>query len=208
MDKATTTFQKLAFARCFIEIFATKPLPKTVSLEMDGGEKVSIEVEFEWLPPTCTKCKCFGHDESQCPAIEVWRQKVSSPKDKANPNDENKQGNEDVQGNVQKHDDLGKQMKNQSLCILEQFAKGDVHCNRLMNEQDQIVQEQLGVGVKVQNKSDQIAQEQVVQVNEQSKQGQVEQVHIQPVQDVCSMQPEQMNINSSVQKDIQSDTSC
>ena len=57
MDKATITFEKLAYARCFIEIFVTKTLPKTVLLEMDGGEKVSIEVVFEWLPPTCTKCK-------------------------------------------------------------------------------------------------------------------------------------------------------
>ena len=96
MDKATITFEKLAYARGFIEIFVTKTLPKTVLLEMDGGEKVSIEVVFEWLPPTCTKCKCFGHVESQCSAIEVWRPKVSSPKDKANPNDWNKRGNEDA----------------------------------------------------------------------------------------------------------------
>ena len=80
-------------------------------------------------------------------------------------------------------------MQNQRLCILEQVAKGNVHCNRLMNGQDQIVHEHSGAGVEVQNKIDQITHEQHVQVNKQSRHGQEEQVQIQPVQDVSSMHP-------------------
>jgi len=71
MDKATSSFEKLAFARCFIEINVAKPLAKTVALEVEGREKVIIEVEYEWIPPTCTKCKCFGHEDLQCPTKTV-----------------------------------------------------------------------------------------------------------------------------------------
>jgi len=61
MDKATSPFEKLAFARCFVDITAKKPLAKSLTLEIEGGENVNIEVEHEWVPSTCSKCQCFGH---------------------------------------------------------------------------------------------------------------------------------------------------
>jgi len=36
MDKATTSYERIAYARCFIKINAKKPLPKSVSLETEG----------------------------------------------------------------------------------------------------------------------------------------------------------------------------
>jgi len=77
MDKATTAYKKLAFARCFVESSAKKPLPKSLCMEVEGGEKVNIEVEHEWVPPTCKQCPCFGHVESQCPTKETWVPKVT-----------------------------------------------------------------------------------------------------------------------------------
>ena len=45
---------------------------------MGGEEKAKIDVEYEWVPPTCSKCKCLGHIDYQCPK-EMWR-----PKEMAN----------------------------------------------------------------------------------------------------------------------------
>jgi len=53
-------------------------LSESIFLEVDGGEKVNIDVEYEWIPPTCKKCLCFGHMEPHCPTKETW-----VPKDKS-----------------------------------------------------------------------------------------------------------------------------
>ena len=78
MDKATTSMERVAFARCFVEISANAPLKIFVWLEVEEEEKVNIDVEYEWIPHTCTKCKSFGHIAAQCPTKEVWRPVVSS----------------------------------------------------------------------------------------------------------------------------------
>jgi len=48
-------------------------LQNSVLLEVEGGDKIQIAIEYEWVPPTCTKCSCFGHVESQCPTVAVWK---------------------------------------------------------------------------------------------------------------------------------------
>jgi len=78
MDKATTSVEKLAYAICFIEISANKPLQSSVVLGIEGGEKAVIVVEYEWLPPRCSKCNSFGYNDFQCPTKESW-----IPKDKS-----------------------------------------------------------------------------------------------------------------------------
>ena len=75
MDKATTSLETISYARCFVEISANTPLKKYVWLETDREEKVKIDVEYEWVPPVCTKCACFGHLDIQCHSKEVWRVK-------------------------------------------------------------------------------------------------------------------------------------
>jgi len=70
MDKATTSFERIAYARRFIQIYANKPLPNAVCLETEG--KVNIEVEYDWIPPTCKKCKYFGHVDIHCPTKMSW----------------------------------------------------------------------------------------------------------------------------------------
>jgi len=59
MDKATTTLERIADARCFAEISAHIPLKKFVWLEVEGEEKTMIDVEYEWVPLTCSKCQCL-----------------------------------------------------------------------------------------------------------------------------------------------------
>ena len=38
-------------------------------------KKAKIDVEYEWVPSTCSKCKCFGHIDYQCPTKKMWRPK-------------------------------------------------------------------------------------------------------------------------------------
>ena len=75
MNKATTSLERISYARCFVEISANTHPKKYVWLETDGQEKVKINVEYEWEPPVCTKCDCFGHLDIQCHSKEVWRVK-------------------------------------------------------------------------------------------------------------------------------------
>lgn len=46
-------------------------LPNRAKLELNKGDFVEIPVEFEWVPPICSKCKYFGHKEEHCPIISV-----------------------------------------------------------------------------------------------------------------------------------------
>jgi len=77
MDKSTATGEKLYFARCFIEIEDSKPLPKIISIEMEEGDTLELQVEFEWVSPVCKRCSTFGHQAIQCPTTHTWL-----PKDK------------------------------------------------------------------------------------------------------------------------------
>jgi len=72
MDKATAAGEIISYARCFIEINAANQLPKFVTLEMEEGEQIDVPVEFEWVPHIYKKCYTFGHQDSQCPTIQIW----------------------------------------------------------------------------------------------------------------------------------------
>lgn len=50
-------------------------MPKTVFLDTEEG-KGHIEVEYEWIPPTCNKCKSFGHWISNVPQRKFRFQKI------------------------------------------------------------------------------------------------------------------------------------
>jgi len=72
MDKATANAERLAYARCFIKVSAARPLPKTISVQVEEWEEVEIEVAYEWIPPVCMKCCFFGHVNYQCPTKPKW----------------------------------------------------------------------------------------------------------------------------------------
>ena len=64
MDKAITSLEKLAYARCFIEILANKALQKLVKLDIKGEEIVQTAVKYEWLPTKCNKCNTLCHTDN------------------------------------------------------------------------------------------------------------------------------------------------
>jgi len=47
MDNATTTGERQAYARCFVELSAANSLPERIFLEIEGGERTPLKVEYE-----------------------------------------------------------------------------------------------------------------------------------------------------------------
>ncbi|GJX08835.1 reverse transcriptase domain-containing protein [Tanacetum coccineum] len=63
---------RISFARALIEVCAYSSLKKEVvmAIENEEGDEYTrevIRVEYEWKPPHCVECKCFGHDPNSCP---------------------------------------------------------------------------------------------------------------------------------------------
>ena len=61
-DEPTFCCTRLDFARVCVEIDAAKPLVYKYDLASPcPNEPLHIEVEYEWKPARCDKCKLFGH---------------------------------------------------------------------------------------------------------------------------------------------------
>ena len=75
MDRATTKGERLSYARCFVEVSVAKMLPSSISLKVEDGEELEVEVEYEWVPPSCSVCTSFGHSIEQCPTKQKWQLK-------------------------------------------------------------------------------------------------------------------------------------
>lgn len=80
---------KIRFARALIEVSADNMLKKEVSMAIPNDDETDytiekIRVEYEWKPPHCVDCKCFGHDSTLCPKRVRHeapnRPKVNAPK--------------------------------------------------------------------------------------------------------------------------------
>ncbi|XP_074305966.1 uncharacterized protein LOC141641194 [Silene latifolia] len=82
-DVATEERTRLGFARVMVELLVDQNLPSKVSFKDETGGIVQVEVEYEWRPVTCTKCKGMGHVMEQCrkgeqkklnkvPVKQVW----------------------------------------------------------------------------------------------------------------------------------------
>ena len=46
-------------------------------IETEGG-LLDVEVEYEWIPSSCSKCLCTGQVDRKCPTEEVWLPKKTS----------------------------------------------------------------------------------------------------------------------------------
>ncbi|GJT98779.1 RNA-directed DNA polymerase, eukaryota, reverse transcriptase zinc-binding domain protein [Tanacetum coccineum] len=59
------------FARVLVEMDAEKELKKEIVIQYrDKNNNVkgskTVKVVYDWMPPACTKCKVFGHDNRHC----------------------------------------------------------------------------------------------------------------------------------------------
>jgi hypothetical protein len=65
VDKATEKRHRISSARICIEIDAQCDLPDSVEIQVDS-ESVTVHVEYQFIPPKCSKCLVFGHPSSRC----------------------------------------------------------------------------------------------------------------------------------------------
>lgn len=72
MDAATTLKTRFNYARLLVEVSVEDELPSEIFLSLYNGEKVTQKVEYEWVPPKCNVCKCFGHRRDQCDPKQAW----------------------------------------------------------------------------------------------------------------------------------------
>ena len=77
-DYATTCRDKIQFARVMVEVPMEKILPDHLFFLDEHGEKVKVDLRYEWKPTLCNKCKMVGHAEAECrqgKSRKVWVQK-------------------------------------------------------------------------------------------------------------------------------------
>lgn len=66
MDKATAAKTRVSYARICVRVKAGDELPTQITITDAYGIDAEQEVQYEWIPPQCRKCKAFGHD---CEAV-------------------------------------------------------------------------------------------------------------------------------------------
>ncbi|KAL0874967.1 hypothetical protein Bca101_024672 [Brassica carinata] len=74
MDDWTKNLSSLSVAHVKVEADATKPFPTVLELVRQSGATFRVEVEYPWLPPTCSHCKELGHIIKDC--LKITRQWV------------------------------------------------------------------------------------------------------------------------------------
>ncbi|XP_074305653.1 uncharacterized protein LOC141640873 [Silene latifolia] len=61
-DAATANKTRLGFARTMVELKVGQVFPSTVKFRDENGKVVILNVEYEWKPLLCDKCKGLGHE--------------------------------------------------------------------------------------------------------------------------------------------------
>ncbi|XP_010446092.1 PREDICTED: uncharacterized protein LOC104728863 [Camelina sativa] len=75
MDEFTKNLVSLSVAHVKVERNLNEPLPSSVEVVRENGEIITIDVEYPWVPPTCSHCKEIGHVIRFCPAVTPsWTQ--------------------------------------------------------------------------------------------------------------------------------------
>ncbi|XP_056691786.1 uncharacterized protein [Spinacia oleracea] len=77
-DYATACRDKIQFARVMVEVPMAASLPDHIFFMNEHGEKVQVELRYEWKPTLCAKCNMVGHVETDCrqgKSRKVWVQK-------------------------------------------------------------------------------------------------------------------------------------
>ncbi|XP_010527341.1 PREDICTED: uncharacterized protein LOC104804698 [Tarenaya hassleriana] len=67
MDRQTATKENLAIARIYTEVQLNRPVPRKVTVRLPTGKELSVDVAYDWLPPTCYHCREVGHNHLHCP---------------------------------------------------------------------------------------------------------------------------------------------
>lgn len=81
-DSFTVEKQRLGYARVLVEINVNSDCPRALVVERKNGSRVTIGVQYPWLPVKCKSCNGFGHVAYACTKCE---KKTWDPKMKTGP---------------------------------------------------------------------------------------------------------------------------
>ncbi|CAH2047939.1 unnamed protein product [Thlaspi arvense] len=65
-DEFTKNLVSLIVAHVKVEVNLNKPLPSSVEVLRQDGSILIVNVEYPWVPPTCSNCKELGHVIRYC----------------------------------------------------------------------------------------------------------------------------------------------
>ncbi|KAF3610516.1 hypothetical protein DY000_02045534 [Brassica cretica] len=65
-DDFTLNLVSLSLSHVKVEVDLTKPLPRVVEFTRQSGEVVEVQVDYPWLPATCSHCKELRHVVRNC----------------------------------------------------------------------------------------------------------------------------------------------
>lgn len=77
INNTTANQDIIGFARCCVEVLATKALPSMVKMCLPSDESVELWVVYEWLPLRCSNYLSFRYLALMCPTIKFWVAKHS-----------------------------------------------------------------------------------------------------------------------------------
>ncbi|KAG2321539.1 hypothetical protein Bca52824_014752 [Brassica carinata] len=71
MHDWTENLSSLSVAYVKVEADATKPFPSELELVRQSGAVFRVQVEYPWLPPTCSHCQELGHILKDCLKVKM-----------------------------------------------------------------------------------------------------------------------------------------
>ncbi|KAL5706225.1 hypothetical protein ACHQM5_024423 [Ranunculus cassubicifolius] len=66
VDKLTEEKKRTEYARVCVEVHVDDKYPDVIPIIIDNKKAISINVEYNWRPPKCSKCRVFGHWNCNC----------------------------------------------------------------------------------------------------------------------------------------------
>ncbi|KAL9241034.1 hypothetical protein vseg_015194 [Gypsophila vaccaria] len=78
-DLATEQKTKLGYARVMVEVEVDKQFPDQAVFKDELGQVMTIGIEYEWKPITCSKCLKMGHDSEICRKGQTLQPKTKPP---------------------------------------------------------------------------------------------------------------------------------
>ncbi|CAN7043478.1 unnamed protein product [Brassica oleracea var. botrytis] len=78
-DDFTLNLVSLTLSRVKVEVDLTEPLPRVVEFQRQSGEVVEVQVDYPWLPSTCSHCKELGHVMKNCLKIPLQKSSPTPP---------------------------------------------------------------------------------------------------------------------------------
>ncbi|XP_074304746.1 uncharacterized protein LOC141639537 [Silene latifolia] len=80
MDGDTQDKIRLSYARVMVELPMDQELTEKVKFLDESGNLVTVKVEYEWRPISCSSCNGIGHNSAQCRKPDKRRPKAPSVK--------------------------------------------------------------------------------------------------------------------------------